>query len=33
MILSEGDGPLPVFSTTHIHADAVNDWMTGKARA
>ncbi|WP_084420457.1 aspartate/glutamate racemase family protein [Henriciella litoralis] len=33
MILSDGDGPLPVFSTTHIHADAVNDWMTGKARA
>ena len=26
MILSEGDGPLPVFSTTHIHADAINDW-------
>ncbi|QYJ01585.1 amino acid racemase [Thalassovita mediterranea] len=27
MILSEGDGPLPIFSTTHIHADAINDWM------
>ncbi|HIG22510.1 MAG TPA: amino acid racemase [Henriciella marina] len=27
MILSDGDGPLPVFSTTHIHADAINGWM------
>ena len=27
MILSEGDGPLPIFSTTHIHADAINDWI------
>ncbi|WP_018149104.1 aspartate/glutamate racemase family protein [Henriciella marina] len=33
MILSDGDGPLPVFSTTHIHAEAVNAWMTGKGRA
>jgi aspartate racemase len=32
MILSEGDGPLPVFSTTHIHAEAVNTWMIGKRR-
>ncbi len=32
MILSDGDGPLPVFSTTHIHAAAINEWinMSGK---
>ena len=30
MILSEGDGPLPVFSTTHIHAAAINAWMTSR---
>ena len=30
MILSEGYGPLPVFSTTHIHAEAVDAWI-GKA--
>jgi aspartate racemase len=32
MILSDGDAPLPVFSTTHIHAGAVDAWMSDPAR-
>lgn len=31
MILSEGDGPLPVFSTTHIHAEAIDAWIENGA--
>ena len=27
MILEDGDCDVPVFSTTHIHADAINDWI------
>ena len=31
MILSEGDCDVPVFSTTHIHAAAINDWIGAKS--
>ena len=29
MILSDADCRVPVFSTTHIHADAIDKWMHG----
>ncbi|WP_158085687.1 aspartate/glutamate racemase family protein [Henriciella aquimarina] len=29
MILAEGDCDIPVFSTTHIHAAAIDAWMNG----
>ena len=32
MILAEGDCDVPVFSTTHIHAEAIAAWMGGKGQ-
>ena len=31
MILADGDCDVPVFSTTHIHAAAINDWIEAGA--